>query len=139
MIIYHKKYSQQGIPLVPMLDILTILLIFFIVHTEFKKQVSVLQIEVPKTAHLSGSTHSLDGILLEIAASGEIAINGTIITLEDLTESIQQITRQQSQQKVLLAAADGVSLGVLVSVMDKLKEAGMDIEEIPFRIDYGNP
>ncbi len=138
MVIYQRKYAQQGIPLVPMLDILTILLIFFIVHTEFKKQVSVLEIEVPKTAHLAGSTHSRDGLLLEINAAGEIALNGTMLQLEELANHVKSVAAQNPQQKILLAAADGVSLGVLVSVMDKLTEAGLEVEEIPFRIDYGN-
>ncbi len=138
MVIYQRKYAQQGIPLVPMLDILTILLIFFIVHTEFKKQVSVLEIEVPKTAHLAGSVHTRDGLLLEINAAGDIALNGSMLSLDELANHIKSIAQQSPQQKILLAAADGVSLGVLVSVMDKLTEAGMDVEEIPFRIDYGN-
>ena len=45
MNIYTRKIPTMGITIVPMLDILTILLIFFIVHTEFKRQVSVLNLD----------------------------------------------------------------------------------------------
>ena len=55
MKIYDRRFGQQGITIVPMLDILTILLIFFIVHTEFKRQVSVLKLDVPQTQHLAGT------------------------------------------------------------------------------------
>lgn len=34
---YRKKARSMGVPIVPMIDILTILLIFFIVHTQWKK------------------------------------------------------------------------------------------------------
>lgn len=34
---YRKKGRTMGVPIVPMIDILTILLIFFIVHTQWKK------------------------------------------------------------------------------------------------------
>ncbi len=133
MKIYQRKYSQQGIPLVSMLDILTILLIFFIVHTEFKKQVSVLHIDVPKTAHLSGESQSRDGLLLEIGSAGELALNGKILSMEELTAALEA---QAAGEKIMLAAADQASLGLVISVMDTLTKAGLKIEEIPFRIDY---
>ncbi len=134
MKIYQRKYSQQGIPLVSMLDILTILLIFFIVHTEFKKQVSVLHIDVPKTAHLSGESQARDGLLLEIGASGELALNGKILSLDELSHTLE--SQQPQGEKIMLAAAEQASLGLVISVMDSLTKAGLQVEEIPFRIDY---
>ena len=44
---YRKKARSMGVPIVPMIDILTILLIFFIVHTQWKKPQSLLKIDVP--------------------------------------------------------------------------------------------
>lgn len=44
---YRKKAKSMGVPIVPMIDILTILLIFFIVHTQWKKPQSLLKIDVP--------------------------------------------------------------------------------------------
>ena len=41
---YRKKARSMGVPIVPMIDILTILLIFFIVHTQWKKPQSLLKI-----------------------------------------------------------------------------------------------
>ncbi len=134
MTIYKRKYAQQGIPLVPMLDILTILLIFFIVHTEFKQQVSVLHIDVPKTAHLSGETQSREGLLLEIGTQGEIALDGKILSLDELSDAM----REAQGEKIMLAAAEGASLGLVVSVMDTLSKAGLEVEELPFRIDYAS-
>ena len=40
---YRKKARSMGVPIVPMIDILTILLIFFIVHTQWKKPQSLLK------------------------------------------------------------------------------------------------
>ena len=70
MNIYTKKPVISGINIVPMLDILTILLIFFIVQTEFKRQVNVLEIDVPRTQSLSGEMGNRDQVLLEIAPDG---------------------------------------------------------------------
>ncbi len=136
MIIYQRKYGQQGIPLVPMLDILTILLIFFIVHTEFKKQVSVLRVNVPKTSNLAGETISRDGNLLEIAPDGNIALNGQVLTIEELSVELRRLTLIDPNARLLVSAADAASLGRIVSVMDELSKAGVQVEQIPLRIDY---
>lgn len=77
MNIYTRKIPTMGITIVPMLDILTILLIFFIVHTEFKRQVSVLNLDLPQTHNISGEKGSNDSILLEVGADGTLALRRT--------------------------------------------------------------
>ena len=51
---YRKKARTMGVPIVPMIDILTILLIFFIVHTQWKKPQSLLKIDVPGAEFMEG-------------------------------------------------------------------------------------
>lgn len=51
---YRKKARTMGVPIVPMIDILTILLIFFIVHTQWKKPQSLLKIDVPARSSWKG-------------------------------------------------------------------------------------
>ena len=55
---YRKKASSMGVPIVPMIDILTILLIFFIVHTQWKKPQSLLKIDVPGAEFMEGTPSS---------------------------------------------------------------------------------
>ena len=76
MNIYRKAAGTPGIPIVPMLDILTILLIFFIVHTEFKRQVSVLDVALPRTQHLAGEKGDNTQVLLEVSSNGALALGG---------------------------------------------------------------
>ena len=45
----------MGVPIVPMIDILTILLIFFIVHTQWKKPQTLLKIDVPGAEFIEGA------------------------------------------------------------------------------------
>ena len=55
---YRKKARSMGVPIVPMIDILTILLIFFIVHTQWKKPQSLLKIDVPGAEFMEGTPSS---------------------------------------------------------------------------------
>ncbi len=136
MKLYERRFGQQGIPIVPMLDILTILLIFFIVHTEFKRQVSVLKLDVPQTHHLAGSQGERDSVLLEVGADGSIAFNGRLVPAEQLVAAVRELLQQNPQARIQLAAAGEASMARFIEVLDTLTAAGLKVEEIPVRIHY---
>lgn len=136
MKLYQRRFAQQGIPIVPMLDILTILLIFFIVHTEFKRQVSVLQLDVPQTHHLAGTQGDKNSILLEVADDGTIAFNGKLIPAEQLIAAVRELLQQNPKARIQVSAAGGSSMARFVEVLDTLTAAGLDVEQVPVRIDY---
>ena len=136
MKLYERQFAQQGIPIVPMLDILTILLIFFIVHTEFKRQVSVLQLDVPQTHHLAGTQGDRNSILLEVADDGTIAFNGKLVPAEQLVAAVRELMKQNPQARIQVSAAGGSSMARFVEVLDTLTAAGINVEQVPVRIDH---
>lgn len=136
MKLYERQYAQQGIPIVPMLDILTILLIFFIVHTEFKRQVSVLQLDVPQTHHLAGTQGDRNSILLEVADDGSIAFNGKLVPAEQLVTAVRELMKQNPKATIQVSAAGGSSMARFVEVLDTLTAAGLNVDQVPVRIDY---
>ena len=136
MKIYTRKSPTMGITIVPMLDILTILLIFFIVHTEFKRQVSVLNLDLPQTQHLAGERGNSDSILLEVGADGSIAFRGQAITEQQLPAAVQELLQQSPDRSIQVSAAEGASLGRFLLVLDQLTAAGLKLDEVPVRIDY---
>ena len=140
MKIYRKSTATQGgIPIVPMLDILTILLIFFIVHTEFKRQVSVLQLTLPHTQHLAGERGDPQQVLLEVAADGELALGGKRIRAEELEDALTELLKRAPETQLQVAAADESSLGKLIQVLDQLSNAGLKVEQVPVRISPREP
>ena len=136
MKLYERKFGLQGIPIVPMLDILTILLIFFIVHTEFKRQVSVLKLDVPQTHHMAGAQGDKDSILLEVADDGSIAFAGKLIPEGELIPRVRALLKQQPHTRIQLSAAGAASMARFIEVLDSLTAAGVQVEEIPVRINY---
>ena len=136
MKLYTRPSGQQGIPIVPMLDILTILLIFFIVHTEFKRQVSVLRLDVPQTHHLAGTQGDRNSILLEVGEDGAIAFNGKLLPEEQLITAVRELMQQNPDARIQVSAASGSSLARFVEVLDSLTAAGLDVEQVPVRINY---
>ncbi len=135
MKIYTRKPVMSSINIVPMLDILTILLIFFIVQTEFKRQVSVLHLEVPRTESLGGTTGNRDQVLLEIAADGTMAFKGKLTTAAELPLAIEELLQENPHATVQVSAAEGASMGHFIHALDMLNQAGLHVERIPVRIN----
>lgn len=119
-----------------MLDILTILLIFFIVHTEFKRQVNVLPLTLPQTKHLAGERGDSQQVLLEVGADGSLALAGKRIQPERLEDALTELLQRSPKAQLQVAAEDASSLGKLVEVMDSLSNAGLKVEQVPVRINY---
>ena len=117
-----------------MLDILTILLIFFIVQTEFKRQVNVLDITIPQTENISGSKGDRDQVLLEIAADGTLALNGKLITTNELPQAAKELMKQNPQTSIQVCAAEGATMGRFIQTLDILQAAGINAEQAPVRI-----
>ncbi len=136
MTIYTRKHHSQGIPIVPMLDILTILLIFFIVHTEFKHQVNVLKLDLPRTEHLAGETGDRNNVLLEVGEDGTLALAGKLVAPGQLAAAVRSVLAANPEARVQVATAGAASMARFIEVMDELSAAGLPVEEIPVRIDY---
>ena len=135
MKIYTRKPVISSINIVPMLDILTILLIFFIVQTEFKRQVNVLHLDLPETRNLAGTTGDRNQVLLELGENGEMALGGKVLTAEEIPNAVQQLLKDNPDASVQVSAAQGAELGRFIQVLDTLSAAGLHLEEVPVRIN----
>lgn len=136
MRIYTRKPVLSAINIVPMLDILTILLIFFIVHTELKHQVNVLRLDLPETRTLAGENGRTEDLLLEVGADGELALGGKEIRPEELPAAVQLLRREHPEAQLQVSAAQGASMGRFIEVMDLLSAAGWQPDDVPVRIEY---
>lgn len=136
MRIYTRKPVLSAINIVPMLDILTILLIFFIVHTELKHQVNVLRLDLPETHALAGENGRTDDLLLEVGADGAVALAGQEITPAELADAVRALRREHPEAQLQVSAAQGASMGRFIEVMDILSAAGWQPDDVPVRIEY---
>lgn len=119
-----------------MLDILTILLIFFIVQTEFKHQSRVLKLKIPQTEYIVGEKGNKKSILLELDAEGNIALAGKRIEKSQLKQAMLDIKAKRPELEIQFSASEEASMGELINIIDELQAAGIDIEELPLRIDF---
>jgi len=119
----QQRFDQQRtqhIDLSPLLDVVFILLIFFIVTTVFVKETGV---EVNKPQALSTAQLPQTVVLIAITANGEVVHDGARIGVSGVRANVSQL--MQSRQRPVVIQADGqVSTQLLVDVIDQAKLAG---------------
>jgi biopolymer transport protein ExbD len=132
MAVYKRKRSSPIIPIVSLVDILTVLLIFFIVTTTFKSQTPQVSIVLPdsKTAVAAPSAKARPTILT-ISPDGQCFVNAQPIALEKLGEAIKDAGKDGGE--VAMRADKSVPFGTIIKVLDTLKEAG--IENLPTQMN----
>ena len=134
MKILEKKASRPVIPIISLIDILAILLIFFIVTTTFKEKRALLNIDLPRGSSLP-STQSIEKRLsVSVTPEGRIFLGGEEIPLADLPPRLVELKLAKPELKLELEADTTTPLGLLVSVWDALTAAGFEIKEVPARI-----
>ncbi len=119
-----RKRRAPSIIIVSLVDILTILLIFFVVSTTFKKDQPEVQINLPESKTATSAPAELEHALLTVSANDEIKLDGKTIAVEDLESAVKKLpdTRRTS---LALQADKKASFGIIVKVMDALKLAGV--------------
>ncbi|MBB1268021.1 ExbD/TolR family protein [Shewanella frigidimarina] len=117
----HRIKSQvHQIDLSPLLDVVFILLIFFIVTTVFVKETGV---EVKKPQALSAAQLEKQSILIAITEAGAVMYAGQDIGVQGVKPIIMQLLAKK-HMPVILQVDENVPTKQLVSVMDQAKLAG---------------
>jgi len=123
---YTKKRRTPAINIVSMIDILAILLIFFIVTTTFRKNQSQLKINLPdaKSAETTAA-ESKQPIALRVKSAEEITLDDTIVPLEKLEAALIESRRKNPTRSIALQADREAPFGIVVKILDALKGAGL--------------
>ena len=119
-----KADDQGGTPLLitPLIDIMFLLLIFFVMNTSFNK-LAPLDINLPDSEAQSGNVQ--EQITLLLTADEQIIIGGVTVEPESLTDYLIEMQQDTPGKTVMIAGDEHVSYAFLVHVMDKVSQAGL--------------
>lgn len=116
-----EEAHSQEIDLAPLIDVVFILLIFFIITTVFVRETGV---EVDKPTAVSTNNLQKSVLLVAITANREVIYGGTNIGVKGVRNTLSQAMK--SDQKPLVIQADKtVPTELLVEVIDQAKLAGI--------------
>ena len=114
--------AQAEIQMTPLIDMVFILLIFFVVTTSFVSETG-LNIQRPQSS--SSETLPHENIPVAIGADGRITVDGRRVGLLSIRSFLQKRLRMQPGLAVVLVADKAVSVDRVVRVMDEVRAAGI--------------
>jgi biopolymer transport protein ExbD len=132
---FHRHFRKRAeVPIVPMIDILFILLVFFIVSTTFKKPRDVLRIELPTVREIPSDTVVAPRSVIAVDALGNISLDSLAVPEGLLQSYLVAYQKQNPGRKLELEADKKLPLERLLQVWDALTTAGISIKDVPARI-----
>jgi len=114
--------EKKALDLTPMIDVVFLLLIFFLITSIFSKPSLPLNLPEAETAQMTGEPD----VSVAIKADGAIFLNGNVITVAELYPALRGIYGGKEKRGLSLVSDKGVPFGKVVQVMDQAKKAGAD-------------
>jgi biopolymer transport protein ExbD len=114
--------DDTGIDLAPMLDFVMNLLIFFIITAVFVKEIGIT-VSRPNSAN--AEKKEAGSIVVAIRPDGEIIIDSRVVDIRSVRANIERLHAQRPEDAVVVAADKGAHTGVLVNVIDQVRQGGV--------------
>ena len=119
----ETKSHAPTLALTSILDVIFLLLCFFVTVSVFSQWESEISIKLP-AAKTSEQPERLPGeIIVNLAKDGTVKVNGSIMPLVELRERLAKISKFYPGQPVIIRADRDVRYEALVSVIDTCREA----------------
>ena len=128
----EKTPSKSFINLTPLVDMLFIILLFFLVTSTFIDQPNI-QLELPTTKHTP--TSKVDEQVLTISRDGRLFFQNEPVERKELIQVLKKAFSQQKEKTLVLRADKNVPYGLVVDVMDAAKGAGLKKIVAPTIVD----
>jgi len=116
-----EESQKADVDLAPLLDVVFILLIFFIVTTVFVRETGV---DIHKPTAVSSQKLQSAVLLVAITATGDVVYGGTNIGVVGVRSTLMQLNKNQPRPLVIQADKT-VPTDLLVKVIDQAKLAGI--------------
>jgi biopolymer transport protein ExbB/TolQ/biopolymer transport protein ExbD len=122
---YQKRRRRPEVIIVSLIDIFAILLIFMVMTTQFKEDKASVTIKLPESKTAVVTAQPAKSVVLSIAENEELFLDAKKIEVDALKPAILELMKQQPQPTLALNADKKAPFGVVIRVLDVLKEAGV--------------
>jgi len=112
---------HSHLDIAPLIDIVFLLLVFFMLTSTFIRP-EAIELELPESS--SANTVGTTPITVALNPTGELTLNGDLITLEELPTLIPPLLKQHSDAPVTLKSDAETQIQTLLKVMDEIRKAG---------------
>jgi len=121
----HAKPEIFGFQIAPMVDILLVLLVFFIVTWNFSISEKELDVKIPTATHAKDSDPMVGQVIVNVKSDGAIYFNRQPISAEDLIKKLQKLAMLFPDQAVILRGDQNAAYKSIMNVLDICRQANI--------------
>ena len=124
MSLITRKRKKPRIDVVPLIDVLMVLIIFFLVTMQFR-DLRALNVKLPKI-DTAGSNLISNELIVSISKEGEFYVNAKEVSIKKLTQLLKATATLPKKPVILVLADEEVPLKHVTKVVDLCRENGLE-------------
>ena len=126
----RESSAMSSLSIAPLIDVVFLLLIFFLVTSRFEKQERELDLELPEASQSVPITETPSEIVVNLGVDGQLVIDGSIRGLDELEKILAQASANNPlTQTVLIRSDRSAPVGSFIGVINVCKELGLNYTE----------
>ena len=130
----QRKSEDRGIDISPLIDMVFILLIFFMVSTTFVKD---MKVDIDRPQASSATTASTKAVRLYIDKGGEVYLNGDPVQVWVVQSRVRDLLKASTNKSVLVVTDEIVPSRRLIEVVDQARMAGAEDVGVATNLEAG--
>jgi len=121
----HARPEVFGFQIAPMVDILLVLLVFFIVTWNFSLSEKELDVKIPTASNSKESQAYVGQVVVNVKTDGSIVFNHQPISAQDLVAKLGELAKLYPDQAVILRGDQNANYKYIVNVLDLCRQANI--------------
>ena len=117
--------QHPGIQLAPLVDVLLLLLIFFLMTWNAARNENELDVKVPKARAAREKSAPIGDVIVNVKADGNVVVNRRTLSGPDLTTLLQGLVKLDADQAVVIRGDEAGAYKNIVNVLNICSEAGI--------------
>ena len=117
--------ALAALSMTPLIDVVFLLLIFFLVATRFEQEDRELVVVLPSASEAQPMTVQPEELFVNIAEDGKIFVGGKVLGQEELLRLLEQTAVNRVGQSVIIRADERVQFSYVALVMNLCNQAGI--------------
>lgn len=117
--------EPKGFLIAPMVDILLVLLGFFMLTWTFARHETELDVQVPSAKEGKEERRSMGEVIINVKQDGSIVMNHRLLSPNELQETLTQIAALYPDQAIILRGDEKVDYGHIVQALDICRAANI--------------
>ena len=117
--------QHPGIQLAPLVDVLLLLLIFFLMTWNAARNENELDVKVPKASAAKEKMAPIGDVIVNVKADGNVVVNRRTLSGQELTDLLKGLVQLNADQAVVIRGDEAGAYKNIVNVLNVCSEAGV--------------